>query len=430
LFVPDVSYLLDPGESATSQTVNADDDTSLGVVNGDMNLTRNSVASLTEQPTVSNKSLLKSTEVSKINEVLSQTEDVARSHWIPNDSFISNRAMNFSVLSTLPYDNEAETLNNVPSGTSSESYLKNVSNTYHNLSASLEKYVVRLTQGNISKHSELSAKSGHRSDVGQKTDHSAENPVAYSAVVIETSYNVSHSFISNGTERADTKSSTSPRNYTEISRSHFVTDRSEDLSTDPYKHLTEISYKKSEVSTENLSSASADQQSKLPTERLISNGTRTEANYSKNVTGTSIIVSSRRTRDDSARMERQTKASKKGASGNAGETADFGDTTTDNSFIISSGQVVNKPWHTEAKLPRVHGSSGSTENASTIQGGQWITISVENSPRSSSSSAGNTYRSSTNSAGRSTKSSAPLFRNAARLSSSDIGSLKNFPVGE
>jgi hypothetical protein len=428
LFVSDVSYLLDPGEPATSQTVNTDDDTSLEVINGNLNMTRDSTASLTEQPTVSKESPAKATYVSNIHEGLGQTKGIARSYWILNDSFISNRAINSSNLSTVPYDNGAEIH---LFGTSSERYLKNVTNIYHNSPASLEKQVVHATQGNISEHSELSARSGYRTDVGQKTNLSAENPAAYPAVEIEKSYNKSHDLISNPTERATTQSSLSPRNSTEMSSTHFITDISEDLSTDLCKHLTEIAYKQSEILTENLSNASSDQQSKLPKEQLISNGTRNEANHSGNLTDTSIIISSRRTRDHSASMERQMKTSKQGAPRNVGDSADFGDTTTDNSFIISSGQVVNKPSHSEAKLPRIHMSSGSTENASKIQGGQLITISVENPPRSSGSSIVNTSKSSTNSAGRTIKSSTTLFRNAARLSSSDTGTLKeNFPLGE
>lgn len=227
---------------------------------------------------------------------LSQGKDVSRSYWTINEIFVHNRTIKSSNLSTVPYENGTEAPDGSLLGTSSESYLKDITNIYNNLPASLDK--------------------------------------------------------------------------------------------------------QSEIST--------DQMSEQPTGQMMSTWTRDEVNYS----GDSTRASLRRTRDRST-VEHQMKTSKQGSSRN------LDDTTTDNSSIISSGQSVNKPFHGDDELPHIRMISDLTENASITQGGQLITISVENSPRTPTTSAGKTA-----------ESSVTFFRTTARLSSIETGTLKNSPVGE
>jgi hypothetical protein len=400
------------------------------VVNSKLNEAVDSTASLTEEPSVPRKSSVLPTDVSITHEALSQTKGVVgESRWILDANFVNNTSVNPSYLSTVRDRNVTKAHDDDLFGTSSESYSKNVTSVYHNSSARFEKRVMHSMHGNISKDSEMSAKSGYGTVSGQKISLSDENHAAYPEVKANL-YIIPHDFIGNPTQLVASESNVSTRNSTEMSSITFSTDISEGHSRTPCKHLTEIAHKESEISTEYLSNASSDRESKLPAEQLGSNLTENEENHSGNFMDTSNAISSRRTRDHSSTTELQM-ISKNDASRNVDSSHSFHNITPGNSLIISSSHTISNPLHSEHKFPNISTNSGATENSSAVLGGQFITISVENPRRSSSSSTGGVSRSSTDLPERSSKSSAAFFRNTVTVSSTDTGtSEKNFPVGE
>jgi hypothetical protein len=427
LFVPDVSHPLESGDPAASQTVHTYGETSrneasLQMATDSLNLTRESAVNLKEERALSNKSSVKSTDVSNIHDCVDQTGDTARkSHAIFNGSLVCNSTINPSNHFNMPCENRSRTPpNDQLFGTVSENHLKMFVD-HHNSPASLDRRMVNVTTGNFSNHSEALVRSAYTTVDSQPRNLSTEHQSVYPSVAAENSYIILHDLIKNSTERSTTQSISSSRNSTQTSSVQFIINVSEGHSTGTCKHSIENACKQSNISTENLSNISTD---KHRAEHLNSNRTESEGNKSGKGIDTSSRIPLRRTRDHSNITDHRSKTSKENESRNISENDEVRNVTAD----TSDGHVVNKSSHSEAEFPNVPSSNGSTRNTSTNLGGHFITISVENSHQYPSILTGNASRTSSNPTGKSSKSSSTSFENTTEPTSSDA--LKNSSVGE
>jgi hypothetical protein len=399
----------------------ASDEASLQDVTGKPSLPRDSTESLTEDSALSKKFTLNPTDISSMRKDLDQTEGTT-SQSIFNEISISNAPINSSNRLTLPSERVPEMPSNQMVGTFSESHSKMFTNIYRNSPVRLEKRILNVTTEDFSNHSEIPAKGQYRMVGDQPTYLSAEIYNPYPRVATENAYIILHDVVSNPTEPSTTQSNLSSGNSTEISSVLFTKDTSEGHSAGSCKHSVEKPNEHSDTSTTKVFRTSTGNGSTLTTEQPFTNRTESGPDRSGERTQTTRS-SSRRTRDHSGSTGRRMETSKLNASRNADDTGQFTDVTSD---TVSTGQTTKRSSHRGTKFPSVRAIGTSAVNVSRNTDGQLISITVQNSPQSSSTSTESASKSSSNS----TRNYMNTLFDGTTRSSEGAGVEKNLPVGE
>jgi hypothetical protein len=374
-FVPDISYPLESVPSTASQTIHTRDptsevDVSLAVLSTNVTQERDSAADATEEHTLSAVSPAMPVKVSNTYETLVQDEDGAglQGKSILVASFNGNASAHYS--DTLLSENGSEAPSDHLAGTYPENSSDVMGDMYHNSPPISDKQTANITTGNFSHHLEISAEQGEYNTVrDQLTNISAEEHSVYPAVTTEDAYIVLQEFIGGPTEHPPTQSNLLFINYSEVSNVGTVSEKSEGQCTDSYRNSTQNVYEKSKTPTEVSYNTSDNKQPELTKEQPIKHGGGRLGKL--NITSS---ASSRHVRDNWGDTERLLETSKGKSPGNVRDIQ-YSASTTDSPLVTSSGQL----RMSVTKFPDA--SSGTTETASRNQGGQLISISVENPSR-------------------------------------------------
>jgi hypothetical protein len=371
-FVPDISYPLESVPSTASQTTRTRDPTSegevLAVLSTNVTQERDSAADVTEEPTLSDVSSATPVKVSNTCESLVEDEDGAglQCKSILVASFNGNASVHYS--DNLLSENGSEAPTDHLAGTYPQNSSDVMGDMYHNSPPISDKQTANITTGNFSHHLEVSAKQEEYNAVrDQLTNISAEQHSVYPAAATEDAYIILQESIGGPTERPPTQSNLLFINYSDVSNVGTVTEKSEGQCTDSCRNSTQNVYEKSEMPTEVPYNTSYDKEPELTKEQPIKHeGGRLEK------LNTTSSTSSRHVRDHWGVTERLLEASKGKSSGNVGDIVQYSASTTDSPLVTSSGQL----RMSVTTFPNA--SSGTTETASRNQGGQLISISVEN----------------------------------------------------
>jgi hypothetical protein len=378
-FVPDNPYPLESVPSTASQTIHTRDPTSeggvsLAVHNTNVTQERDSAADVTEEPTLSDVSPATPVKVSNTYEGLVQDEDGTgpQCKSIHVAGFNSNATIHYS--DNLLSENASEVPSDHLAGTYPENSSDFMGDMYHNSPPISDKQTANITTGNFSHHLEISAKQGEYNAVrDQLTNISAEQQSVYPAVAIEDAYIILQEFIGGPAEQPPTQSNLLFINFSEVSNIGTVTKKSEGQCTDSCRNSTQNVYEKSEMPTEVPYNPSDDKEPELTKEQPIKHE---EGQLGKMSTTSS--TSSRHVRDHWGVWERLLEAKKGKSPGNVGDVQYTA--STDSPLVTSNEQLRTSV----TKFPNA--SSWTTETASRNQGGQLISISVENPYYSTSNS--------------------------------------------
>jgi len=376
-FVPDNPYSLESVPSAASQTIHTRDPTSEGGVSLAVHSTnvtqeRDPAADVTEEPTLSDVSPATPVKVSNTYEGLVQDEDGTgpQCKSIHVAGFNSNATIHYS--DNLLSENVSEVPSDHLAGTYPENSSDFMGDMYHNSPPISDTQTANITTGNFSHHLEISAKQGEYNAVrDQPTNISAEQQSVYPAVAIEDAYIILQEFIGGPAEQPPIQSNLLFINFSEVSNISTVTKKSEGQCTDSCRNSTQNVYEKSEMPTEVPYNPSDDKEPELTKEQPIKHE---EGRVGK--LSTTSSTSSRHVRDHWGVWERLVEARK--SPGNVGDVQYTA--STDSPLVTSNEQLRTSV----TKFPNA--SSWTTETASRNQGGQLISISVENPYYSTSNS--------------------------------------------
>jgi hypothetical protein len=328
-----------------------------------------------------------------------------------NTNFNSSERIHYANHLTQLSENGSEIRSDQLIGTYPENYPGVVTNIYHNSPSVLDKQTEKITTLNFFRRLQISAKQGENITVGsQLTNLSAEPYNPYPPVATEDAYIILHDFISNATGRPAIQSNLLFINSSEVPNVGNVTEKSERKCTDSCRNAIHDESEKSEMPTKLSSNTSTDKPPARAKEEVI--GNLSEREGLRPGKWTSPSVTSRHARDDGAVTERLLEASRGKTPINVGNVAQFPTSTTDSSLVTSNGHL-RKSGTT---FLDILASNETTETTSRNQGGQLISISVENPYRYSSSA--NTTR----------RFDAILRTTTGRSSSSSVKKLP--PVGE